>query len=484
MIRILKQTLLFSVVLLIIGVSATGIVEAATSTTTWYFAEGSTDGYDTWLSVLNPSTSSAADLTITYMDTDSNTVQVSPTVNAQTRYTANVNVVSGMENKEGVSTTVESTNGVGIVAERIVYWDSGGITDVGGHCTIGAIAPATTWYFAEGSTNGYITWLTIQNPDTTSTANVTITYMDQDANTAQVVTTIAPQTRYTTDINSVASMTPLDGISTTITSTNGVGIVAERIMYWTSGGVTNVGGHCTIGATGISNNWYFAEGSTLDTDDYDSWITVLNPSTTSTANLTITYIDNNGSTVQETPTVAAQTRYNSNINAVSGMDNKQGVSTKIEGSNSVGVIAERSIYWDSTSISDVGGHCTMGVATPAATWYFAEGSTNGYNSWITILNPNTTTTANVTITYMDENGATAEVLTTISPNNRYSTDINSVASMTGKDGISTTVACTNNVSIVAERSMYWDSPGITKVGGHCSRGALDTAIIDVYAGAQ
>ena len=481
MIRILKQTLLFSVVLLIIGVSATGIVEAATSTTTWYFAEGSTDGYDTWLSVLNPSTSSAADLTITYMDTDSNTVQVSPTVNAQTRYTANVNAVSGMENKEGLSIKVQSTNAVGIVAERIMYWDSNTITDAGGHCTIGAIDTATKWYFAEGSTNGYTTWFTVQNPDPSQTANITITYMDADANTAQVVTTIAPQSRYTTDINSVASMAGKDGISTTVTSTNSVGIVAERIMYWDGGGFTSVGGHCTIGSSGVSNNWYFAEGST---SGHDTWITVLNPNATSNASLTITYMDTSGNTVQVSPMVNAQTRYTANINAVSGMENKEGVSTKVQSTNSVGVIAERSIYWDSNSITNIGGHCTIGSPNTALTWYFAEGSTNGYNSWITVLNPSASSTANVTITYMDADANTAQVITTIDPNSRYSTDINSASSMTGKDGISTTVESTNSVGIIAERSMYWDSNNINKVGGHCSKGALDTAIVSVYGGAQ
>ncbi len=49
-----------------------------------------------------------------------------------------------------VSTKVTST--VPVVAERAVYFDYFG--KPGGHDSIGVIAPADTWYLAEGYTGG------------------------------------------------------------------------------------------------------------------------------------------------------------------------------------------------------------------------------------------------------------------------------------------------------------------------------------------
>jgi len=52
------------------------------------------------------------------------------------------------------STTVHSTNGVRVVAERAMYfvYSDGYSSRKGGHDSVGATGPAKTWYFAEGYT--------------------------------------------------------------------------------------------------------------------------------------------------------------------------------------------------------------------------------------------------------------------------------------------------------------------------------------------
>jgi len=107
--------------------------------TAWYLAEGSTNGFDTFLLVQNPN-STAANVTITYMDQDGNTETQYETINANRRFTQKINDVSNMNNKSGVSTTVESTNGVGVIAERAMYWyDPSNTYWIGGHDSVGVV---------------------------------------------------------------------------------------------------------------------------------------------------------------------------------------------------------------------------------------------------------------------------------------------------------------------------------------------------------
>ena len=413
--------------------------------TTCYLAEGSTKGYATWLCIQNPN-DNAADITLTYMDENSNTVIDTETIAANRRFTKRVNGVTGMKNEYGVATKVECTNGYGVITERAMYYSNGG------HCSIGVIAPATTSYFAEGSTNGYDTWLCIQNPNVNA-ANITLTYMDELGNTFQESEIVLAQRRYTRKINDISAMNNKNGVATKVESTNGVGVITERAMYWSSGAAESragsrggSGGHCSISVTAPATTWYFAEGST---NGYDTWICIQNPGT-NPVDVTLIYMDELGTTFQESVTIAGQRRYTRKINDVSSMNNKNGVSTQVVTTNGVGVIAERAMYWST------GGHCSVGVTNPATTWYLAEGSTNGYDTWICIQNPGSNP-AGVTLTYMDENGATFQESVSIAGQRRYTRKINDVSSMNNKSGVSTKIEATNGVGVVAERAMYWSS---------------------------
>jgi len=209
----------------------------------------------------------------------------------------------------------------------------------------------------------------VQNPSATD-ATVSITYMDQDGNTAVQTETVAANGRFTQKINDftvdgVKVMNNKSGVSTTVTSTNSVGVIAERSMYWFDPtGAYWVGGHDSIGTTSTATTWYLAEGCTTI---FDTFVLVQNPSS-SDAEISITYMDQDGNTAVQTETVSANGRFTQKINdytvdGVKVMDNKSGVSTKVESTNNVGVIVERSMYWlDPTGSYWVGGHDCVGYA--------------------------------------------------------------------------------------------------------------------------
>src|SRR5207248_8205140 len=71
----------------------------------------------------------------------------------------------------GVSATLKSRNGVGIVAERPMYFihDFGNGSVNGAHDVLGAAVGDTSWFFAEGTLrNGFFEFITLQNPNDTA----------------------------------------------------------------------------------------------------------------------------------------------------------------------------------------------------------------------------------------------------------------------------------------------------------------------------
>lgn len=162
-------------------------------------------------------------------------------VNANSRYTIYVNdIVPDVE----VAAKVESLNSAGIIAERSMYWDWGGINWYSGHNSCGNTAAASSWYFAEGCTSGFDQWLLVLN-SYTSAAELVFTFMAEDGTNIQETVTVAPGSRYSLHANDVL---PAASFSTKIESTNNVAIVAERSMYWQNGDQGWISGHTTIGA--------------------------------------------------------------------------------------------------------------------------------------------------------------------------------------------------------------------------------------------
>ena len=328
--------------------------------TIWYLAEGSTSGYDTWICVQNPSPTAATDVTLTFMDTTGSTTAVTQNLAANSRMSYRINDNTSMSNKQGVSTKVESSGSVGVIAERVMYWPEGISTNkTGGHCSIGTTNPGTTWYLAEGSTSGYDTWICVQNPSPATATDITLTFMDTTGGTATVTQNLAAKSRMSYRVNDNATMNNKDGVSTKVESSGGVSVIAERVMYWPEGiSTSKTGGHCSIGTTNPGTTWYLAEGST---SGYDTWICVQNPSPATATDITLTFMDTTGGTATVTQNLAANSRMSYRVNDNATMNNKDGVSTKVESSGAVSVIAERVMYWpEGISTSKTGGHCSIG----------------------------------------------------------------------------------------------------------------------------
>lgn len=377
------------------------VMGAAAPALDYYFAEGTArPGFDTYVCLQNPQ-DRAARVRLTYMRGDGTTKDQYLMVPASSR--ATVRPADAIGTGDGAafdfSTRVQSTNGVGIIAERPMYFSYNGAWS-GGHDVVGATAPAPEFYFSEGTCRpGFDSYLCVQNPADKAT-RVKSTFMRGDGNQSEKQFDVPAHSRYTLRTEEVIGRgegAAFD-FSAKVQSVDGGLIVAERPMYFDYKGWT--GGHDVMGAMSPQNSFYFAEGTCRP--GFDPYLCLQNPGD-SQANVGITYMKGDGSTVDQAVTVPAHSRATVLPRDVLGTadDAAHDFSTEIR--CGTGIIAERPMYFNYKS-NWTGGHDVMGASSPRDTWFFAEGTIrDGFVPYFCIQNPGDTP-SNVRMTYMGTNG--------------------------------------------------------------------------------
>jgi hypothetical protein len=213
----------------------------------WYFAEGYTaDGFDQYLTILNPHTT-VAPVTITYYLADGSIRTKTLVVDPTRRTTVVVHDDAlGVGRNLGVSAKVETSNPDGIVVERPMYFQYNATIN-GGHIVMGAPAPRLAWSFAEGYTGpGFDEYLTILNPNG-SAADIVITYYLSTGATRSVVHTVGPTMRLTIAVHETAlGVGRNQEVAARVTTTHPGGIIVERPIYFAYGD-TITGGHTVLG---------------------------------------------------------------------------------------------------------------------------------------------------------------------------------------------------------------------------------------------
>lgn len=425
----------------------------------WYFAEGYTGpGFEQWLTILNPSTTATANVLIDYMfNNEANPSPQYVEVAPASRYTINVNSVIG-ENHE-VSMVVSTTNGVDIFAERPIYFQNfqprAEISPIsGGHCVTGARFPSTIWYLAEGATQpGFYEYITLQNPNEDA-ANIAIEYSGKDGVISTKTMDLPGLSRST--VNVMNDVPPNNDVSAKVESKNNVPIIAERPMYFPTGG------HCVVGAPSLASNLYFGEGYT--DPNFTEWLLLQNPGDTE-IDVEINFLIKGENTVKRTGTIPPRTRHTINVGNEVGSGKEVGAAISASG----GIMAERAVYFtykmnqpSGGTLNIQGGHDVVG-ANFAKEFYFAEGYTGTtWDEYLTIANPGDDE-IKVTIQFMLEGEANPEPIDVMIPGNSRET-------VTVKDHISLdkNVSCriTSADEFIAERPMYFLYQDRIP-GGHC-----------------
>ncbi|MBN1516540.1 hypothetical protein JXA32_08215 [Candidatus Sumerlaeota bacterium] len=227
-----------------------------------------------------------------------------------------------------------------------------------------------------------------------------------------------------------------------------------------SGALPYADGYIPVGS--LSTQWFFAEGDA--TAGFATYILLVNPSDTNSAEVTLRSYTEAGTEVVQTLTMNPNTRQTLNMGSNASLAGTR-FGTTIQVTNDVPIYAERSMYLSQITNRDSGGTDTIGSRVLKSSWFLAEGSTRtGYRiTNILMLNPSTTSNAYVNVSFLLTNGqAPIEHSITIPPMTRYTlnvgTDVTGMESQDFSTQIETYATDGDSslpgAPIVVERTMF------------------------------
>jgi subtilisin family serine protease len=219
--------------------------------------------------------------------------------------------------------------------------------------------------------------------------------------------------------------------------------------------------------------WYLAEGSTAW--GFQTVISIENPNS-SDNRARVTFLLSDGTSKVRTVTLPRMSQ--TTIDPKEDLGERD-FSTKVECLEGKNIAVDRTVRWSSGHGNDVGEHCSIGVTSPAKTWYLPEGSSAwGFECWLLVQNPNHAE-ARCQITYMREGASPVTFNKVIQHHSRASFNM---ADDIGPSDAS--IRIDSDVPVVTERAMYshWVTPetgSMVRREGHESIGTT-TPATDYY----
>lgn len=282
----------------------------ATPSTTWYLAEGAThSGFDLFYLIQNPA-ETTAQVQITYLLPAPAAPIVKPyTIAPQSRSTIWVDLEGPQLSATDVSATVVSTNAVPVIVERAMYLNTGGLPFGAGHESAGVTSTGTSWFLAEGATGPYFDLFVLVANPSPQAAQVLATYLLPGGATIEKTYTVEANSRFTIWVDQEDAALADTAVSTTIASTNGVGIIVERAMWWPGSSPTWHEAHNSPGATATGTRWALADGEVGGPTAVETYILIANTSDfAGSAQVTLLFED--GTTAVRTFPLEPNSRFN------------------------------------------------------------------------------------------------------------------------------------------------------------------------------
>jgi hypothetical protein len=423
----------------------------------YFLAEGAIGGFfDTDLLIANPN-AAPAPITVTYLKEGGGTVSQNLTVQPTSRITIRVDDVPGLENVGAVSSVVTSPAGLPVLVERTMRWDSTGYGASGDHASDGL---RSKWFFAEGSQGFFFTYFLLANPNAIAT-DAKITFLREGVAPLEITRHLDPFSRFTLDAGSVPEIQNSSfGAIVEFLQAPGA---AERSMYFGTQPLF-LGGHESAGVNLPSPQWFLAEGATGPF--FETFILVANPNDQS-VDVDITYLPSTGDAIHKpTFTLGPKQRATINIEAESTelhapVLSNAAVSTQVLATRPV--LVERSQYWPDPATNWYEAHNAFGLTALDTRWGLAEGRVGGtteYQTYILLANPGATA-ADVTITFLRENGSTVTKTYTVAPTSRFNVAVGpgpgSMVPELQDESFGAVLSSTQPIAV--ERAMYSNATG-------------------------
>ena len=360
---------------------------------TRYFAEGATGPFfRTRLDIGNPDDGRAATVLVRFLTDTGARISHSVLVPPGSHNSLDPSTVAGLENV-AFSTVVEAD--LTVAVDRTMSWDPSGY---GSHIETGVVAPATTWYLAEGSTSGpFALFYLLQNPQATA-VDATVRYLRPfGLPPIEKVYTLAPFSRRTIVVDGEGAELASTDLSAVITAA--LPIVAERAMYYSQPNQAFAAGHESAGVTAPALEWFLAEGATGTF--FDLFVLIANPNP-SAATVEVEYLLVGGGTLTKTYTVAGNSRStiwvdDEQLPAGSGQRPlaNASLSMTVRSTNAVPIVVERTMWWPGPALTAnywYEAHNSPGATATATRWVVAgaeSGVASGTQTYLLIANPGT-----------------------------------------------------------------------------------------------
>lgn len=363
---------------------------------------------------------------------------------------------------QAFSTVVESDRPLAV--ERTVTWGGTMGTGYGSHAERALTGPSMTWHFAEGATHGaFDLFYLLQNPSDVQ-ASATVTYL-RPAPQAPIVRsyTLPPYSRRTIYVDQEPGLAATD-VSAQIEADRP--IFAERAMYMSTPGQPFAGGTASAGIAAPATQWFVAEGATGVF--FDLYILIGNPSS-SAADVTVSYLLPDGTSIDKTHQVAAQSRLTISVKGEDARLAATAVSASVTSTNATPIVVERAMWWPSPNWYE--GTVTAATTQAATRWALAGGYLDqrpDTATYLLVANPSATV-ANVTFD-VGRNGLpggpgvstslACRVTVAVPARGRYTAGLRNLCPFVIPTDFPTYIAGTvesDGPPIVVERATYWSA---------------------------
>jgi hypothetical protein len=225
------------------------------------------------------------------------------------------------------------------------------------------------------------------------------------------------------------------------------------------------GGHSSGGIPSLSSTWWLAEGATGPV--FTTFLLFANPHPRPVeAHLRL--VTDFGATVSIPIALPPRSRRTIDVARLHPALAQAAFATRITTAATDPIAVERAMYWSFDGGPWREGHASAGATASAGRWALADGRAFGPEhdqTYILVANASDTEAAEVSLRLLAPDGRTVTPGYTyhVPAGARRTIDVNFLSRVPQRFGA--IVESTNRIPIVVERSMYWDTDGVTWAGG-------------------
>jgi Ca2+-binding RTX toxin-like protein len=323
--------------------------------TTWLFAEGAQGFFDTYVLLANPQpTENTA--TVTFLVENGAPVVTTFTLAPTSRRTIGASSIPELANQSfGIAVTFAQPGAV----ERAMYFGTPVFN--AGHESAGVNEPSTRWFLAEGATGSFFTtFVLLANPGTLD-ASAAVTFLPEGGTPVTRTKIVPAGARITLNIAAEDPSLASSAVATAVESTQP--ILVERAQYWPFTPDRWHEAHNSFGSTTVALKWGLAEGRVGGPEGYQTFILLANADPAQAADVRITFLRTDGTTVVRSITVAPSSRLTVRANEVTELSDES-FGALIEVTSGPGIFVERALYSNAQGVVFAAGTNALATRLP------------------------------------------------------------------------------------------------------------------------